>query len=128
MATTNTNGTFKISQLPKITNINDDDLLLVSDSENEKFYTKSMSIKQISDKIVDSVANNSNVINAIISNPEIISIIEETVNQVVNQAINSNISADVLKTIENNSGHVLDILDGSQDGEFVLDGNIEGSN
>jgi hypothetical protein len=80
MATTNTNGTFKISQLPKITNINDDDLLLVSDSENEKFYTKSMSIKQISDKIVDSVANNSNVINAIISNPEIISIIEETVN------------------------------------------------
>jgi hypothetical protein len=80
MATTNTNGTFKISQLPKITNINDDDLLLVSDSENEKFYTKSMSIKQISDKIVDSVANNSNVINAIINNPEIISIIEETVN------------------------------------------------
>ena len=80
MATTNTNGKFKISQLPKITNINDDDLLLVSDSENEKFYTKSMSIKQISDKIVDSVANNSNVINAIISNPEIISIIEETVN------------------------------------------------
>lgn len=38
---------FKISELPLISNIDNDDLLIVSDKEGGKYYTKSMMVQQL---------------------------------------------------------------------------------
>ena len=64
MATTNKQG-FRISELNKIENIDDNDLLIVSDNEGGRHYTKSMTIRQITEKILNSVANNPDILNAI---------------------------------------------------------------
>lgn len=49
------NKTFKISELPAIQNIDDDDLLIVSDKEQGKFYTKQMTMRQLFDAALDAV-------------------------------------------------------------------------
>lgn len=52
---------FKISQLDRIRNIDDDDLLLISDNEAGKFFTKSISVKQLADSTLDRIAENEGV-------------------------------------------------------------------
>ena len=48
-------NTFKISELPLIQNIEDEDLFLVSDYENGSCYTRKMTVKQIIDKVTESL-------------------------------------------------------------------------
>ena len=47
MSNSSTGKGFTISELPHIENIDDADLLLVSDKEGGKYYTKSMTVKQL---------------------------------------------------------------------------------
>lgn len=47
MSNNSTGKGFTISELPHIKNIDDADLLLVSDKEGRKYYTKSMTVKQL---------------------------------------------------------------------------------
>ena len=55
--------TFKVSDLKQITNLDNEDLFLMSDKEHGKYYTKNLTFK----KLVDVIASNEALAKAIVS-------------------------------------------------------------
>ena len=87
------NKTFKVSQLTQISNIDDSDLLLVSDYDSGKCITKKMTMKQVSTFVSNAVK------------PAIV--------QIVNQAVQDALSGDIQQMI-------VDAVDAAMSGPFLL--------
>lgn len=80
---------FKISDLPKISHISDDDLLLVSDYDNRKCTSKSIDMSQIASYV----------------NAKIQASLEEVIQQKVAEAIeNLDIEPKVVQTLDKIDG------------------------
>lgn len=101
---------FKISGLPSIQNIDDKDLLLISDSEGGTYYSKSMSIQQLMDYISLNIAQNSEIQN------QIKNIAESTVSDIVQNQIEEKTMNAVSANIED----IADLLDGKNDDQVNI--------
>lgn len=105
-------STFKISEIPQIQNIDNDDLLLVADKEGGKYYSRNMTIDQLVSKVLASV----------IVNPDIQAQIQTAASQAAAQAVEeADLPATVMQTIEDNSDDIYDMLDGKRDQQLVID-------
>ena len=101
---------FKISQLPHIKNIDGDDLLLVSDKEGGKYYTKSMTVQQLVQTVISSILKSPTIMDQL--KREAAAAAEE---------VAGNITAERVETIiQQNSNTTLDALDGKIDGQLVI--------
>lgn len=117
---------FKISELPLIKNIDNDDLLIVSDRDggsngNKKYYTRSMSIQQLVQVVVDKIASSPKIIDQITASA-VVAATEAAIQQVDKIVVPDK----VVDVIQQNYLSVLDALDGQMDGEFRV-GTNEGS-
>lgn len=110
MSNSSTGKGFTISELPHIENIDDADLLLVSDKEGGKYYTKSMTVKQLLQKVVAAVA----------SSPSVMNQLKEKAADVAEE-VASNITVQRVQNIVlNNPDIVLDALDGTLNGQLIM--------
>ena len=93
---------FKISGLPPIQNIDDKDLLLISDSEGGTFYSKSMSIQQLMNYIYQNIVQNS----------EIQTQIENIAKSTVSDIVQNQIEEKTMNVVSANIEDIADLLDG----------------
>lgn len=93
----------KISELPQIQNISNDDLLLVSDYDNGSCLSRKMTMKQLVQHIVNAVVQSSSV------------------KQQMQQYASAAVEEKTMKIVEANIDSICDLIDGVKDNEMLID-------
>lgn len=122
----------KISELPKIQNISNDDLLLVSDWDGGKCLSKKMSIQQFVQYIVNAVMASSevtakiqqqaettatNVATAVVADKA-----QEAAENAVDTIVKNEIREKTVEVIRDYPEDIFDMIDGVKDQQMYING------
>lgn len=101
----------KISELPQIQNISNDDLLLVSDYDNGSCLSRKMTIKQLVQYIV----------NAVVQSTSVKQQMKQYASAAVSQTVDQTVENKTMKIVEANIDDIYDMLDGIKNNEMLID-------
>lgn len=127
----------KISELPRIQNISNDDLLLVSDWDGGKCLSKKMSIQQFVQYIVNAVMASSevtakiqqqaettatNVATAVVADKA-----QEAAENAVDTIVKNEIREKTLEVVRDYPEDIFDMIDGVKDQQMYINGGEAGA-
>lgn len=112
----------KISQLPRISDISDNDLLIVSDNVGNTCKSKSMTLQQLYEFVLAKICSSSRL--ADIIDQKVESSAKDVAEAAAADAVaRVDIPNTVINMVRLSSDVVLDLLDGVEDRQVTFDGN-----
>ncbi len=112
----------KVSDLEQIANIDNKDLLLISDIEGSSCISKKMTIGQLVGQISQAITHSKAFLDAIER------VATATAKNIAEEAAEETVVQKTMEIVKDNIDDIYDLVDTVKDDQMVIDGNVDGSN